>query len=273
MPELDVLMTTHNRLDLTMASVNALYTYTTRPFHLIIVDDSTDLSPLYFAELQGEHDNITYIHSDVPYTSGNQIFNIGLAKTQTPFTAIVMNSVRVEPDWEIQPLQVFNEVPEVGIVALKNLFPDGRIESAGIALGPSEVVDFGKFQDFTTHVPVDMATGFQGHRQSLVYECYAAQWAFVFLRREAIPVLEEDVYNGFKGWDDIDNSLVVKKNGWLIYYCGGSSGFHQPRATRGDDSAEGSALNLENAENFFKRWGLWKGGNDEGVTNSPSPGV
>ena len=270
---LDVLMTTHNRLDLTMASVKALYDCTARPFHLIVVDDSTDLTPLYFADLQQEHDNITYIHSDIPYESGNQIFNIGLAQTKTPYTAIVMNSVRVEPEWDIQPIQVFIEQPKIGVLALKNLFPDGSIESAGIALGDSEKVDFGRFKEISTHIPVDMFTGQPGHRAGLIYECYSAQWAFVLLRREAVPVLEEDVYHGFKGWDDIDNTLIMKKNGWDVFYCGGSAGYHQPRATRGDDSLEGAKLNMDNAVNFFKRWGLWKGEPDEGVAYSTIPEV
>ena len=42
----DILVITHGHLDLTMRCINALYAHTRTPFHLIVVDDSDDLTPL-----------------------------------------------------------------------------------------------------------------------------------------------------------------------------------------------------------------------------------
>ena len=83
-------------------------------------------------------------------------------------------------------------------------------------------------------------------------------WAFALHRKKAlIGNLEEDVFNGHVGWDDIDNCLVLKSKGWKVIYCGQGVGIHLPRATRGSNSMEAGRLNQENAHKFFKRWGLW----------------
>ena len=241
--KLDVIVPAHGRLDLTMKCLNALYSNTTLPFHLIVVDDSTDLTPLYMADLKKQFDNLTYIHSDVPYKSGNQIFNIGLANSVTPFAATVMNIMMVEPDWELTAMELMANNPKVGVIGFKCLMPDGTIESAGIRM--------------QKWLPCDIGRGFPSHRLSSIYEVDAAQWAFALLRKEAVGKLEEDVFHGFKGVDDIDNCFVVKRAGWSIFVCGLGVGYHSPRATRGSNTEEAQRLNAENMEIFYKRWGFW----------------
>ena len=243
---IDVIVPTHNKIELTIRCINALYENTVAPFHLIVVDDSTDrITPIYFEELQKERNNITFIHSDEPYTEGNQLFNVGFEHCQAPYVATVMNSVTVEPDWEIVALNVLRDDPKVGIVGLKCLFPNGRIESAGIAMAK--------------YTPVDIGRDAPSHRMTALYECPAVQWAFAIVRVEAAKgYIPENVYNGFKGWDDIDNCFVHRNNGWKIMYCGYGVGYHYPRATRGANTQESHDRNRENAKIFYKRWGYWE---------------
>lgn len=240
---IDVIVPTHGRVDLTMGCMAALYDNTTVPLHLIVVDDSDDLTSDYINGLKAEGKDITLIHSDKPYTSGNQIFNLGLAETKHEFVATVMNSVTVEPDWEFVALQLMKDNPKIGIVGFKCLYPWGFIESAGIEMREYTFLDLGK------NLP--------GHRLATVYGCLAVQWAFALLRRNVIPKLEENIYHGFKGWDDIDNCLVVKNKGYEVFYCGLGVGYHIPGATRGSFEVESHKLNRENAVTFYKRWGLW----------------
>jgi GT2 family glycosyltransferase len=243
--ELDVILTTHNRLDMTMKCIGALYAYTASPFHLIIVDDSTDLTPLYVTELKRKYSNITYIYSDEPYIEGNQIFNIGLEHCKTDYVGIVMNSVIVEPEWDATALRLMNDEPDVGVIGFKCLFPDGKIESAGIMM-----------QDW---LPCDIGRDFASHRLSSIYECVAVQWAFALVRVAAAKGnLEEGIFYGFKGVDDIDNSFVIRDKGWRIFYCGLGVGYHTPRATRGDDTLEGKKMNAYNMTTFYKRWGMYE---------------
>lgn len=259
MPALDIMVPTHNRLDMTMQCIQSIYFNTKTPFHLIIVDDSTDgLTPLYFKQLLetgvapiGKVANLTFIRSDVPYKEGNEFFNIALRYTKSEYLALVMNSIRVEPEWELFALQtLMPNNPDVGVIGFKCLFGGdtnkvGHIESAGI-----------KMQKY---LPTDVGRDAPGHRLTGVFEPDAVQWAFALLRKKAgIGNLEEGVFHGFKGWDDIDNSFALKAKGWRILYCGLGCGYHEPRATRGDNSKEAETQNKENGERFYKRWGLWE---------------
>jgi len=94
---IDVLVPTKNNLYLTIQCIDHLYAYTRTPFHLIVVDSSTDETMIYLRRVQKEHQNVTVIHQDV--MSGNHFFNLALSHAQTPYLATVMNSVQVCPDW------------------------------------------------------------------------------------------------------------------------------------------------------------------------------
>ncbi len=248
MPVLDIVVPTHGKLELAITCLNALYANTSVPFHLIVVDDSNpdeDLTPEYFKRLQKQQSNLTYIHSEEPYKCGNQTFNIAISKMTTPFLATVVNSVRVEPDWETVALQLMKDDSKLGIIGFKNLLLNGHIESAGIVM--------------LGYTPIDCGLDFPGHRLCNVYEVPAVQWSFALHRKEAIMGnLDEHIYHGFLGWDDVDNCFVVRSKGWKIVYCGMGAGYHATRATRSNGSVEALRKNQENARTFYKRWGYWE---------------
>jgi GT2 family glycosyltransferase len=243
-PVLDVLVISHNKIEMIAGCLNTLYKNTAQPFHLIVVDDSTDLTAIWLNQFCKEHDNVTLIHSDTPYKNGNIIFEKGFEHCKTPFMATVMNSIKVEPEWELAALQLINSDPKIGCVACKCLFPNGLIESAGIKM--------------VKYLPCDVGRDLPGYRCSLYYELEACQWAFAVVRVEAAKgTLDIEGFHGFRGWDDIDNCFVLKKNGWKIMFSGPSVGFHEPRATRGDNSDLANKENKENGIYFYKKWGFY----------------
>jgi len=247
---IDIIVPTHGHLELTIQCLDALYNNTKTKFHLVIVDDSTDLTPLYIRGFQKERDNITFIHSDEPFKTGNQFFNKALEKCENEYVATVMNSVRVEPDWEVAAVGILNQNPDIGTIGLKCIFDDHRIESAGIAL-----IDFGTTYNSTT----DIGRGQPAHRLCSIRECDAVQWAFALHRRKAIQGnIDNDIFYGFKGWDDLDNCYSIRQKGWKVFYCGLGVGYHKPRATRGSTTAEAIIQNKINAEKFYKRWNKWE---------------
>lgn len=246
----DIIVPIHGRLDLTMKCVRAIYDNTTAPFHLIVLDDTVDdgdpdaLSQEYFKRFGKKHDNVTYVHSPKPYKEGNEFFNEGLKHCKYDFVAVVMNSITVQPDWEIIALQYMKGNPQVGIMGFKCLLPSGVIESAGITM-----------MGFT---PIDIGRDAPGYTLNSLHECIAVQWAFAMLRKAAVVGnLEEGIFHGFVGWDDIDNSFAVRSKGWKIMYCGQGVGIHEQRSTRGKDTVDALQRNRENAEKFYKRWGYW----------------
>ncbi len=252
---IDIIVPTHHglpyvksKLRLTMQCIESLYMNTKTPFHLIIVDDSTDkLTPIYLEELQKErgHEDITVIHSGKPFKSGNQIFNEAFKVCRSPYTAIVVNSVMVEKGWDEYPLDLLNSDLKIGAVGLKCVFPSGLIESCGV------------FVDGL--IPKDIGRDLPGYSINTTVSCEAVQWSFVVLRRDAVGVLDENTYHGFAGWDDIDNCFTMRKNGWKVVSCPLGVGVHFPRSTRlGSDPNAKQNLSRANGEIFYRKWGYWK---------------
>ena len=246
---IDILMPAYGRLELTLNCFKSLYACTQVPFHLIILSadapDDYGLTDKWAMEKIKRHNNITYCHRRYDWKEGNQFFNLGLKYCRTDYVATVMNSMTVEPMWEIAALQLMKNDPKIGSIGFKCLFPNGLIESAGIG--------------FAGHIPTDLGRDLPGYRCNEIREAECVQWAFALHRRKALEgTLEEGIFNGHVGWDDIDNNLCVKKKGWKIVYCGLGVGIHQPRATRGSNTIDAFLRNQENARTFYKRWGLWK---------------
>lgn len=258
-PEVDILVPTHNRLDLTMRCILSIYFGTQRPFHLIVADASDDdLTEMYCRQLiekgvapLGQVKNMTYIRYEEPnWKEGNQFFNIAFRYCKSEYLTMVMNSVRVEPEWEITALDVMKQHPDVGIIGFKSLFggagaPEfGLIESAGIKM--------------VKYLPTDIGRDLPGHRLTKIYECDAVQWAFAMVRKKAgMGNLQEGIFHGHRGWDDIDNCFSIKSKGWRILMCGDGVGYHEPRVSRGNNGEQAAKENRENGITFYKRWGLW----------------
>ncbi|KKN04778.1 hypothetical protein LCGC14_1094070 [marine sediment metagenome] len=256
---IDIILPVHGRPELTVSAVKSIYNHTSVPFHLIVLDDTeaaieqgsfhpvdlADATLPYFEILLKQHNNITYHNHPHPWKEGNEFFNVGLKYCKHDYVATIMNSVTVLPDWEMHALEMFREDNQIGIIGFKNLFPTGNIESAGII-----------FNGFT---PCDYGRDAPSYCFTFDMEIPAVQWAFAIHRKAAlIGNLEEGVFHGHVGWDDIDNCLAVRNKGWKVFYCGHGVGTHQPRATRGSNAFEAESMNQENAVAFYKRWGFWK---------------
>ncbi len=251
--QFDVLVPAHGHMELSIECIKTLYKNTATPFHLIVMDDSTpdmddgtDLTPTWMCRFKATHDNFTYVHSDTPYERGNDFINGSLQYCKTPYLALVVNSITVEPDWEYAGLHLMNANPKVGAIGFKCLRREGIIESAGLMV----TEDMSSLRD--------IGAGCPSHQLSKVYECAAVQWAFVLLRIEALRGnLDASDYYGFKGYEDFENCYTMRSKGWQVIYCGQGVGHHKTYATREDRSHEGIRKNLENRERFAKKWGFW----------------
>lgn len=240
--EIDVILTTHNHLELTIRCVEALYQYTPNPFRLTIIDDSTDLTPDYFKTLASQYPNVQYIRPDILLKSGNQIINIGLRNTRNELVVNINNSVQVEPDWLNVALWQIKQNPQIGIIGFKLLRLSGSIGHAGLIVNHRGLFNIG--------------LGEGGHRHTHVAEVPAVGWALVLYRRKAYPDgLDEKYYIGFRGWDDVDNCLALRKRGWKVYYCGFGAAYHEEGATRVVGTQQFWDDGNTNAQRFFARWG------------------
>jgi len=239
---IDIILTTHNHLELTIECLNALFAHTTIPFNLIVIDDSTDLTPQFFKQFCKEHSNIKYIHPKEKLISGNQCWRIGLENSTSPICVSMVNSSRVEPGWFNMPLQILEQNPKVGLVGIKLLHLNGIIWHAGIL--------------FNNHVPAHLGIGEPGHHHSDIKTVPCVNFSVGFFRREAwLNALDEKTYLGWKGFEDTDVCLSLRENGWQILYCGMASAYHIESPTR----LEGDRIKFwedynENLRRLIMKW-------------------
>jgi glycosyltransferase involved in cell wall biosynthesis len=250
LPALDIIIISHNNIMLIAKCLDSVIQQTTTQFHIIVVDDSTDFTPKYIESLGNK--DITLVHSDKPFLDGNSCINEGLKYTKYDYCAMLTNSMTVEFCWEVHAIKLLERMPKIGVVGMKTLRPgNGCIESAGMFIKQG--------------VPIDFGFGLPGHCLTNVYEAPMVPWCFVIMRKKAVVGnLVEGLYHPFKGYDDLDNCMVLRDKGWEVYYCGYGAGYHMACATRGSQTLEDLKKVDENKVMFNKRWAKQIAGKDLG---------
>ncbi len=243
LPEFDVVLITHNRIEITIECLNALYQNTPAPFHLTVVDDSTDLTPQYFETFVKEHDNVTYLHTEVK--CGNHAFKLGIDNARTDIIVSMTNSSRVEPDWFKAPLELFKGDGAIGLIGIKLLHLNNTIWHAGIG--------------FFNSIPHHYGQGEPSHRQNQIQIVPAVNFSVGFFRKDAFAkAIEEigyDYYIPWRSFDDTDVNMTLHEGGWKIVYCGVSTAYHIESPTRkmGDQQKFWNEYN-ENMRRFLAKW-------------------
>jgi len=247
--DLDVILTTHNHLELTIKSVDCLYRYTDKLFRLTVVDDSTDETPIYLERLAKERNNVQVVRPEEYIRCTNHAINIGLANTDLPIICFMGNSISVEPNWLDAAYRLIQQRDNCGVVGFKILNPHGTIQSTGIV---------GVFDNGLMAVNgKDEA----GHRCTYVSFVPAIGGCLFLIKRKAIATLkdgkmDDTTYHGFRGWDDLDMCLSVGKAGWDVLYCGYGSAYHidSPTKKQGAEKNDFYKELEENQKIFLTKW-------------------
>ena len=243
---LEIILATHNNYEMTAWCLKWLYASTELPFRLVVVDDSDDLTGSIFEDYNKRYGNIKVIRPEEKITSGNQIINTGIKNTEEDIVCFMTNNTIVEPQWINAALDFMKGNENIGCMGFKLLKPGGSIEHAGIAFFPG----------MAHHVNYGVGEG--ANRHTYFRDIGIVGWALVLLRRRAVPEggFDEKTYHGFRGYDDIDNCLVMQQMGWKVIYCGMGSATHYALDTRGKIMGDAELKEVEdNRLIFTKKWG------------------
>lgn len=240
--KLDVILLTHNHLEQTIECVDALYNFVHVPFKLTVIDDSTDLTPQFFKMFQAGHPDINYVRPTEIIKCGNQAINIGMKHTTSEVVLFITQSTTVTRSFLVTGLSIISNHEEVGCVGFKILYSHGTIMEAGAVV------------DCKTASRGNVGMHEPGWDFTHCRDIDAVGWAAVLLRREAIGVLDEETYIGFRGWDDVDNCLTLWENGFKVVYCGFGVVIHKLGASQGGNTPEGVLECQQNGVIFETKW-------------------
>jgi GT2 family glycosyltransferase len=224
-PHVSIVIPTRDGVDLLRTCIESIQQKTTySSYELLVVDNgSSDPATLeYFAEVREKHRVLPYPR---PF-NWSAINNFAVPHARGSVLLFMNNDMEViSPGW-LEALVAHVQRPEVGVVGAKLLYPDGRLQHAGVVLGLGGIAGHG-----FRLLPGDARAYF--HFPQVVRDVSAVTGACMMVRREVFDRLggfDEQLRVAF---NDIDFCLRASEAGHRIVYTPHAVLYHHESATRG----------------------------------------
>lgn len=255
-PLVSIIVPTHNQPQVLQRCIDSIFANTAYPsFEVIVVDHLNDeenacafLSGL--ASIDPNRIRVTRIEAPFNYA---QLNNAGAQVARGEFLLFLNDdTAALHPDW-LDALVDETCDPDVAVVGARLVFPDGRLQHAGIALGMSGVADF-PFQGHALDAPGP------GGCLSYVRQVSAVSGACMLVRRsdfEQVSGMDEALAVGFA---DVDLCLRLASLGRKSLWTPRATLMHEAGLSlrqAAQDGARASALQagFESArQTLLSRW-------------------
>ena len=250
-PLVSIIVPTRDRADLLRRCVESVFINTNySPLEVIIVDnDSSELETQNLFDKLAKRSDVRVLrhHGAFNYAAIN---NRAVAQARGDVIVLMNNDVEViSPGW-LDEMVSHALRPEIGAVGARLLYPDGRVQHAGVVLG----VGHGAGHFF--HGAPQHETGPHGmlalnRRVSAVTAACLAMRRSVYLEVGGLDELNLPV-----AYNDVDLCLRVRERGYAIVCTPFAELLHRESASRGPDVAVESRIRLErDAMHLHKKWG------------------
>lgn len=253
LPRVTVIIPTRNRLDLLSTCIQGLARTDYPDFEVIVVDNGSDDPATldYLAKLDPARHRV--LRDDGPFNF-SALNNRGAKLATGDLLCLLNNDIEMLPDrhgpeWlAIMARQALR--PEVGAVGAQLLYPDGRIQHAGVVTG---------ICGGAAHAHRLLWPDEEGYfrRHALPQFVSAVTAACLVVRRtsfEAVGGLDEA--NFAVAFNDVDLCLRLNAHGWQSLYEPRATLIHHESVSRGlDRDPVGAARLAGELAALRKRWG------------------
>ncbi len=131
-----IIIPTKDKLDYLRRTLGSIFEMTRYPdYEIVLVDNQSEEAETYAYYEQLRSDvRVRFVDFDETFNY-SRANNLGAAVASGDFLLFLNNDMEIiEPDW-LDELVRWAELPDIGAVGTKLLFPDGRIQHAGVVLG------------------------------------------------------------------------------------------------------------------------------------------
>ncbi|WP_420146231.1 glycosyltransferase family 2 protein [Sphingobium sp.] len=249
LPLLSVIVPTRNRVDLLRTCLDGVAAADYPHVDIIVVDnDSDDPETLaYLAALDPVRHRVLRHSGAFNYSAIN---NRAAAQAQGRLLCLLNNDIEMtDPHWlAILATQALR--PEVGAVGARLLYPDGRIQHAGVVIGVGNAAG---------HAHRFLSPDEEGyfHRHSLPQFTMAVTAACLVVERDKFMAVgglnEQDFAVAF---NDVDLCLRLNQQGWQSLYEPRATLIHHESVSRGLDRDPVGAARFAGELAALKR--LWQ---------------
>ncbi len=228
LPMVSVIVPTRNRVDLLRTCLEGVAEADYPDVEIIVVDNDSDDSETlaYLAALDPARHRVLRHHGPFNYSAIN---NRAVAAARGRLLCLLNNDIEmVEPRW-LATLATQALRPEVGAVGARLLYPDGRIQHAGVVIGVGNAAGH-------AHRFLDPREEGYFHRHSLPQFVSAVTAACLLVERHkflAVGGLDET--NFPVAFNDVDLCLRLNQRGWQSLYEPRATLIHHESVSRGLD--------------------------------------
>ncbi|MBF0219644.1 MAG: glycosyltransferase [Gammaproteobacteria bacterium] len=249
-PLVSLIIPTHNGLHLLIRLLETLREKTSYPnYEIIVVDNNSDdpVTLSYLANLQ-QQQRITLLHYPKPFNY-SAINNFAVSHSHGEVLAFLNNDLEITDGGWLEEMVSHALRPEIGAVGARLLYPDGRLQHAGVVLGLGGVAGHAM-----KYFPGD-SKGYCG-RAVLVQNYSAVTAACLVIRREIFTAVGGfDEVNLPVAFNDIDLSLRIGEAGYRNLWTPFAELIHHESASRGaDDTPEKVARFRTEVDYMLRRW-------------------
>ncbi|MEO4048347.1 glycosyltransferase [Pseudomonas sp. CAU 1711] len=223
-PLVSIIIPTKDQLPILQRCVESLLEKTSYSrYELLIVDNASQTSEakawLEAVEHMGE-DKVRVLRYPHPFNY-SAINNMAVSAARGEYLVLLNNDTAIISEAWLDELLNHALRPEVGIVGAKLLYPDGKVQHAGVVLGLRGPAD---------HPFIDEPIDAPGYMQRLqVEQDYSAVTAACLMIRksiyEQVGGLDEDRFK--VSYNDVDLCLKVREAGYLIVWTPHSVVMHE----------------------------------------------
>jgi GT2 family glycosyltransferase len=198
-----------------------------RDYEIVLLNNNSTTAGFFelLKEYEYKYPFFKCITASFPFNF-SKLINIGVAESSGEYILMLNNDVEIlQADW-LERMMGYAQLPHIGAVGVKLLFPDETIQHAGVVLGVGDGASH-SFINFPKESDI-----YFNYIQS-VNNCSAVTAACLMVRR--------DVYNEVNGMDealpvefnDVDFCLKLRKAGYYNVYIPSVELYHYESATRG----------------------------------------
>lgn len=250
MPRVSLIIPTRDRAELLEPCVRSIRARTRYPnYEILIVDNGSveEKTARLFDELTKDK-AVRVLPQPGPFNF-SRLNNVAAREATGDMLALVNNDIEAIDDHWLDEMVSLAWQPEVGCVGAKLLYPDGRLQHAGIAIG------LGGVAGHAHRFEPKNAPGYLG-RLRTAHEVSAVTAACLLVRREVfdqVGGLDEELQVAF---NDVDFCLKLRAAGYLNIWTPFAELIHHESVSRGRDFTPTKAKRFaDEYATMQRRWG------------------
>lgn len=247
-PEVSVVVPTRDRANLLAACIRGLKEKTDYPsFNVVVVDNgSTQVAARALLDNLRTDRRFQVLDRPEPFNYA-KLSNDGARVTDSPMLVFLNNDIRMADAKWLKTIIRLAMKPQVGVVGAKLLFPNGKIQHAGIVLGMGGI---------SGHIYR------RRHPRETGYLQQAAKTREMAAVTGACIAIERSKFEAVGGFDaenlpidlnDIDLCLRIAERGWTNVWAADAVLTHVQSASRGIERNPFDLYRLERTY-FVQRW-------------------